>query len=103
MTELQMESVTYICNRSLEILNKDISIEEKFAELVPFLEKEAGLVLAFCEIIVSRWKFIVGSKEFTTPSYKYLSENSDYGIMIQDWGRFEKENTYLIDILISNI
>lgn len=103
MTELQMESVTYICNRSLEILNKDISIEEKFAELVPFLEKEAGLVLAFCEIIVSRWKFIVGSKEFTTPSYKYISDKSGYGIMIQDWGRFGKEYTYLVELIFAHI
>lgn len=103
MIELQMENVTYICNRSLEILDKQISIEKKFAELVPLLEKEAGLVLAFCEIIVSRWKFIVGSKDFTTPSYKYISDKTHYGIMVQDWGSFKHEYPDLMKLILSKL
>jgi len=103
MTELPTENVIYICNKSIDILRTDICIEDKFTELVIMLEKEAGIVIAFCEIIIPRWKFIAGSKDFTTPLYKYSNEVSRYGIMVQDWGLLENESTRLIDVLFENI
>lgn len=103
MIELQKESVIYICSISLDILSKDISREEKFKELVQILEKEAGIVLAFCEIIVSRWKFLAGSDNFSSPTYKYSRENSNFGILVQDWGLLDKECSELIDLIFNNI
>ena len=103
MTELPTENVIYICNKSIEILRTDICIEDKFSKLVTMLEKEAGIVIAFCEVIIPRWKFLAGSKDFTTPLYKYSNEHSRYGIMVQDWGFLENESPMLIDILFENI
>jgi hypothetical protein len=98
-----MENVTYICNLSQEILIKNISTKQKFQELVPLLEKEAGLELAFCEIIVSRWKYLIGTDDFSTPMYKYSRKNCTFGILVQDWGSLNEECTDLIDLIFNNI
>jgi len=94
--------VIYICNKSVEILRTDICLEDKFSKLVTMLENEVGIVIAFCEIISPRWKFIAGSKDFSTPLYKYSNEVSNYGIMIQDWGSIGGESLMFIDVLFEN-
>lgn len=98
-----MENVTYICNKSTDILRTNISMVDKFVDLTHLLEKESGVIIAFCEIIVSRWKYLAGSDDFITPIYKYSRKDSRYGIMVQEWGVLGAERQELIDVLLDNI
>lgn len=101
MTESLKEKEISICRDCIDILNKSEDVEQGFVELSNLLELKGGIILAFCEIIGNRWKYICGSDDFATPFYKYSS--GEYGVMIQDWGIFVEERKVIINTILNNI
>lgn len=93
-----MENVTCIYNKCVELCNNNEVRKQRLQKVSDLLEKEAGVVLAFCEIIGSRWKFLCGSEYFITPFFKY-PKGDGYGVMVQEWGELEDEKDDVIKFL----
>ncbi len=96
-----MENVTFIFNRCSEICENNTILRQRLQAISGLLEKEAGVILSFCERIGNRWKYLCGSNDFITPFYKY-DNNKGYGIMVQDWGKLESQKEVVIEFLFKN-
>lgn len=93
-----MENVTFIFNKCNDICEKNSLLKQRLQDISGLLEKEAGVILTFCEINGNRWKFLSGSGDFITPFFKY-DNGSGYGIMVQDWGKLENNQDEVVDFL----
>jgi len=90
--------VTFIFSRCTEICENNKILKQRLQDISDLLQKEAGVILSFCERIGNRWKYLCGSNDFITPFYKY-DNGAGYGIMVQDWGKLDTQQEEVVKFL----